>query len=110
MRFAFLFLSGALVAISGCTMFAAWKSIPPPGGCDQCHKVAISNNWQATYKPADISNEQGRLSFQTPEFNQPYLGGQQSPLDEKKVEEKACFDCHKSPSAAHRDRKGRYHH
>jgi len=29
-----------LVAVAGgCAMFTSWKSIPPPGGCDQCHTV-----------------------------------------------------------------------
>jgi hypothetical protein len=110
MKYALLLLSGSVFAISGCAMFTAWKSIPPPGGCDQCHTTAISANWQAIYKPAMVADERGRLPFQTPEYNQPSLGGQQSPLDEKKVEEKACYDCHKSPSQSHKDRKGRYHH
>lgn len=91
-------------------MFTAWKSIPPPGGCDQCHTVAISANWQTTYKTASISDERGRLSFQTPENNQPNLGGQESPMESKKVEEKACFDCHKAPTPAHKSHKGRFHH
>lgn len=90
-------------------MFTAWKSIPPPGGCDKCHTVAISNNWQMVYQAATVSDERGRLAFQTPEYNQ-IRAGQQSLLDAKKVEEKACFDCHKAPSQAHKERKGRFHH
>ena len=110
MKYVLLFLCFTIVTISGCSMFTAWKSIPPPGGCDQCHTVAISANWQATYKAANIADERGRLSFQTSEYNQPTLGGQTSPLETKKVEEKACFDCHKSPTQAHKERKGRFHH
>lgn len=110
MKYTLLLLCAAVFSISGCAMFTAWKSIPPPGGCDQCHTTAISANWQATYKPASISDERGRLYFQTPEYNQPNLGGQKSPLDEKKVEERACFDCHKAPTPAHKQHKGRFHH
>lgn len=110
MKYALLLLSGCVVAVSGCAMFTAWKSIPPPGGCDQCHTVAISANWKVAYKPPMVADERGRLSFQTPEYNQPTLGGQQSPLDAKKVEEKACFDCHNAPTFAHKAFKGRYHH
>ncbi len=110
MKYALVLLTGCVFTISGCAMFTAWKSIPPPGGCDQCHTTAISANWQATYTPAAVSDERGRLAFQTSEYNQPALGGQLSPLDGKKVEEKACFDCHKSPSPAHKDHKGRFHH
>jgi hypothetical protein len=110
MKYALLLLTVSIAFISGCTMFTAWKSIPPPGGCDQCHTMPISTNWQAMYKPATVTDERGRLSFQTPEYNTPPVGGMQSPLEEKKVEEKACFDCHKAPTQAHKDRKGRFHH
>ena len=109
MKYAILLLSACVVAISGCAMVSAWKSIPPPGGCDQCHTVAISSNWQVAYAPAAVSDERGRLAFQTSEFNQPTLGVQK-PLDTKQVEEKACFDCHKAPTPAHKQHKGRFHH
>lgn len=101
---------GGVLGLSGCTMFNAWKSIPPPGGCDQCHNVAISTNWQIMYQAANVADERGRQSFQTPEYNLALKGKQQSPLEEKMVEEMACFDCHKSPNSAHRERKGRFHH
>ncbi len=110
MKYALLLLSASVVTISGCAMFTAWKSIPPPGGCDQCHTTAISANWQVTYKAANVSDERGRLPFQTPEYNQPVIVGHQSPLEEKKVEETACFDCHKAPTQAHKEHKGRFHH
>lgn len=98
------------MSMAGCAMFSAWKSIPPPGGCDQCHTVAITTNWQIMYQAANVADERGRQSFQTPEYNLTLKGKQQSPLEEKMVEEVACFDCHKSPSPQHRERKGRFHH
>ncbi|MBT1070750.1 cytochrome C [Pelotalea chapellei] len=100
----------AFAALEGCAMFTAWKSIPPPGGCDECHTVAISSNWQVAYKPATVADERGRQAFQTPEYNMPVLGKQESPLETKKVQELQCFECHKSPTPAHRERKGRFHH
>lgn len=110
MRYTLLALTLLVSVVSGCAMFTAWKSIPPPGGCDQCHTVSISTNWKATYQVANIPDERGRLAFQTPEYNQPVPGHQVSPLEAKKVEEKACFDCHKAPTPAHKQRKGRFHH
>jgi len=101
---------GLFISITGCTMFTSWKSIPPPGGCDQCHTVAISTNWQIAYQPAVVADERGRQFFQTPEYNLAVKGKQESPLEAKKVEEMACFDCHKSPTPAHLGRKGRFHH
>jgi hypothetical protein len=102
--------SGIFMTLTGCAMFTAWKSIPPPGGCDQCHTVAISANWQITYHAANVADERGRQFFQTPEYNLTLKGQQQSPLEEKKVEELQCFECHNAPSPAHRERKGRFHH
>lgn len=112
MKIVFGFLSVALVAIliDGCAMFTAWKSIPAPGGCDQCHTVALSTNWQVTYQAATVADERGRQSFQTPEYNQAASTIKGSPLENKKVEELACFECHKTPTAAHKGRKGRFHH
>jgi hypothetical protein len=110
MKYPLLVLAVLVFSISGCAMFTSWKSIPPPGGCDQCHTVEISANWKVSYQAADVADERGRLAFQTPERNQPALGRQENPLEAKKVEEKACFDCHRSPNSQHRERKGRFHH
>ena len=99
-----------LLTGTGCAMFTAWKSIPPPGGCDQCHTVSITTNWQVTYQAASISDERGRLNFQTPEYNMRPADAPSTPMDTKKVVEQACFECHKSPTPSHRDRKGRFHH
>jgi hypothetical protein len=110
MKYVLLALTTLVFTVSGCAMFTSWKSIPPPGGCDQCHTLAISTNWQVNYQVANVADERGRLTFQTPEYNQPVSGKRENPLEAKKVEEKACFDCHKSPTPQHRDRKGRFHH
>jgi hypothetical protein len=110
MKFAMLVLLTLFMVLEGCTMFSAWKSIPPPGGCDQCHTVSISTNWQITYKAATVADERGRLAFQTPEYNNVFEGKQDSAIESKKVEELQCFECHKAPTPAHRERKGRFHH
>jgi len=103
-------LVAVFCSIEGCAMFTAWKSIPPPGGCDQCHTTAISANWKITYQAANVADERGRLPFQTPEYNQPVSTLKGSPLESKKVEELACFECHKTQTAAHAGKKGRFHH
>jgi hypothetical protein len=108
-----LALSGALLAITllaGCSMFGAWKAIPPPGGCDQCHSVPITNRWSAVIKPVTLSRYDNTLSFQTPESVMPPANQPASSMETRKLEEAACFDCHKEPSPAHRQRKGRFHH
>lgn len=110
MKTCLLAIVATLVGLNGCAMFQAWKSIPPPGGCDQCHTVAISANWQVAYKPANVADERGRQAFQTPEYNVVTQGNQTSPIESKKLEELRCFECHKSPTPAHRERMGRFHH
>ena len=102
-----LILSGLLC---GCAMLRAWQSIPPPGGCDQCHNVPISANWQVTYKAPTLHDERDRLSFQTEQYTMPQGAKPASSLEIRKEQDQLCFDCHKSPDSKHMERKGRYHH
>ena len=114
MKRSLLFLPLLIAACcGGCAMFSAWKSIPPPGGCDQCHSVPISNNWQVTYKVPNLTDERSnRPYFQTEAATMPQTTGTrpQTELDKRKVEEQRCFECHRAPSAAHKERMGRFHH
>ena len=104
------FLAILLSLSSGCAMFTAWKNIPPPGGCDQCHTVQIGYNWQVTYKAPHLTDERDKLYFQTEQGTMPQGPKPASALELRKMEEQPCFDCHKSPNAQHKERKGRYHH
>lgn len=91
-------------------MLTAWRSIPPPGGCDQCHSAEIVANWRVTYQAATVADERGQLAFQTPGYNTPIRKQPGSPLDTRKLVEQPCFDCHNAPTPAHRGRTGRFHH
>ncbi|HTP65539.1 MAG TPA: cytochrome C [Geobacteraceae bacterium] len=107
-----LWLPGVFLFIlsCGCAMFSAWKSIPPPGGCDQCHTIPINSQWTVAYKTPILSDERNRDFFQTPEYNQRPSDQPVSSLETRKVEDQKCFACHKSPDTAHKSRMGRYHH
>lgn len=105
-----LILFVAAVHVSGCAMFSAWKNIPPPGGCDECHTVTISNDWKVSYQAPVLSDERGRQAFQTPEYNQRRTEKPDSSLELRKTEDSKCFDCHKAPDSMHKERKGRFHH
>src|SRR5512136_1399298 len=85
---------------SGCAMFTSWKSIPPPGGCDQCHTVNISAEWKVSYQAPMLTDERNRNYFQTAEYTMTQPPKPDSKLDLRKVEELQCFECHKSPTAA----------
>ncbi len=105
------FIIPAVILFTGCAMMSAWKSIPPPGGCDQCHTVPISTNWQVTYKAPFLTDESSTVQyFQTEAYTMPRDDKPSSPLDVRKVEELRCFECHRSPSPAHKERAGRFHH
>jgi len=108
----FLLVSGLMLLSfsTACAMFQAWRTIPAPGGCEECHKVPISNNWQVSYRPAVLSDERNRVYFQTEEYTQPQTGKPKSPVDTQKVEELSCFECHNAPDSAHRTMKGKFHH
>ena len=111
MKFIYL-LSGAIFfeIFAGCAMFSAWKSIPPPGGCDQCHTVAISSDWKLSYQAPFLSDERNRDAYQSAEYTMPKTGKPLSALELRKVQDLKCFECHRSPNAAHRERVGRFHH
>ncbi len=110
MKILFLVIPLFLFAMAGCSMFIAWKSIPPPGGCNQCHSKDISGDWKVAYQPVQIADERGRQAFQTPEYNLPPQKKPGSTLEITKEEDIKCFECHKSPTPEHLERKGRYHH
>ena len=110
MRILILVLLGAVFLLSSCRMFTAWRSIPAPGGCDECHQVPISANWQVSYKPATLTDERGSLSFQTPASLTPRIDKPATPLEQQKIEGLACFECHNAPDTRHKTMKGKFHH
>ncbi len=107
----FVYISCGLFALlAGCTMFKSWQAIPPPGGCDQCHTVPISKNWFLAYQAPNLNDEKNRLAFQTEKYNMPSKSKPASSIEVRKLEEQKCFECHKAPDKAHRERMGRFHH
>lgn len=106
----FLLVPAAFIFLTGCAMFAAWKTIPPPGGCDQCHTVPIGHNWKVVYEAPSLTDERDKLAFQTDRASMPQPSQPASSLDLRKVEEQPCFECHRAPNSQHRERKGRFHH
>jgi hypothetical protein len=99
-----------LLLLSSCTMLTAWKTIPAPGGCEDCHKVPISANWQVSIRSVTLTDERNVEAFQTPESVLPKVDSPAAKMEKQKVEELACFECHNSPNPAHRSVKGKFHH
>jgi hypothetical protein len=106
-----LIVAAVMLMQSGCAMFIAWKSIPPPGGCEQCHSGAITADWRVAYQAPILSDERNREAFQTAEYSMPTKPGQPaSSLELTKVQDLKCFECHRSPGPEHKARAGRFHH
>jgi hypothetical protein len=74
--------------------------------------VPISANWQVTYRAPNLTDERNRPYFQTEQYTMQQSAGTrpQSDLERRKVEEQRCFECHRAPSSAHKERMGRFHH
>ena len=96
--------------VTACTMFQAVRTIPAPGGCEDCHTVPISSNWKIAYRPAVLSDERNHVYFQTEEYTQQEIAKPRSPVDKQKLEELSCFECHNAPDSAHKSMKGKFHH
>lgn len=95
------------VVLTGCAMIGGWRSIPPPGGCDRCHTVAINADWRATITAAQLSREDG-----TPPWQQEgaVLPTPPSPVEQQLLQDERCFRCHREPDGSHQGYRGRYHH
>ena len=103
-------IPAVFLLLCGCAMFTAWRSIPPPGGCEQCHTVPINSNWNLAYQAPILHDEQNREYFQTSAYNMPKADQPNSSLELRKDDDPKCFDCHKAPDVAHKGRMGHYHH
>lgn len=109
MKFILLTVLLSVITLSGCAMFSSWTSIPPPGGCDRCHTVAISANWRATITPVQLTSENGRPAWQKAESVLP-AATIPSSVEQQLLSDEQCFRCHREPDGSHRERSGRYHH
>lgn len=92
--------------LAGCAMFSAWKEIPAPEGCSECHQVSINGDWQVLYKPVDLNDETGRVGWQQPSSLEP----EDVPQQQREVLSQECFRCHRSPDNKHKAYKGNYRH
>jgi hypothetical protein len=102
--------ASVLALAAGCTMFTAWKAIPPPGGCNQCHSLPIKNNWTVSYQAPALNDEKDRKYFQSEKYTMPNVDKPASALEVRKETDEKCFECHNTPTPAHKGRSGRYHH
>jgi hypothetical protein len=83
----FLILSIGIFFLCSCTMFYGKQSAPAP--MVQSPKplaVPVGKNWQVIEEAPKLSDERGRLPFQTEQSLQPEGAKSASPEDNRKIE------------------------
>lgn len=109
---------------SACLVRHVQMEIPPPGGCDQCHRVKISGNWELRASPAALGREGGApevkdivlREVQSVPYHQKvpvkklavYVAGAPTETFEGEETGVQCFACHESPGPPHEGTRG-YH-
>lgn len=116
----------AALAAGGCVLSHVTKDIPPPGGCDSCHRVKISSGWEMGIAPVTLDRD-GRPPEQrdrvvrelrqlpyherVPERSLEIFAAAVTPDVVGEAETGIqCFVCHRSPEAPHQGMRGSFHH
>jgi len=124
----FILLLSLAIATSlliGCAGEHLVMEIPPPGGCDRCHKAEIGNDWSAVFTTADPGFQGGPgisegykdqvkalpVHRETPEAKlSVYLDEDEKEAVEPTESGVQCFLCHRAPTPEHRQRLGGFPH
>ena len=114
------------VAGAGCLLAHVSREIPPPGGCDQCHRQKIASNWEMAIAPVALGKDGG-----IPEGSDIALRELRAMPYHQEVPSKRlavfaagappqavgdpetgiqCFVCHRSPGPPHQDLRGTFRH
>jgi hypothetical protein len=112
------------LAASACVISHVRMEIPPPGGCDQCHRQRIAGNWEVTFAPAVLGKQGGipedsdvwmrdlqavpyhrevpvqKLAIYAASAPPEALGNQETGIQ--------CFVCHRSPGPPHEKARGNH--
>jgi hypothetical protein len=115
-----------LGVVAGCALEHVRKDIPPPGGCDACHRHKISSGWEIGITPVRLGRAGGipegvdivlgdlrqfpyhrevpakRLAVYAAAASPEVIGNEESGIQ--------CFVCHRSPDPPHEEVRGRFPH
>ncbi|GAB4253412.1 hypothetical protein [Deferrisoma sp.] len=112
--------------LAGCVIGHLKKDIPPPGGCDQCHRAKIAGDWEVTLAPVQLGREGGIPEDRDVVLREVREIPYHAKVPAKRLEVFAaqappelvgdtetgiqCFVCHKSPGPPHDKVRAKFHH
>jgi hypothetical protein len=82
----FTILSVALLLLCSCTMFGAKQTATAPMVPPRPLAISVGKNWKVIEEAPNLSDERGRLPFQTEQSMQPEGSKSVSPTDNRKLE------------------------
>jgi hypothetical protein len=82
----YLILSACLTVLGACTVFQAKQQPAAPMVPPKPITVPVSKNWQVIEEAPALTDERGRLPFQTEQSVQPPGAAPLSPADRRKLE------------------------
>lgn len=118
--------AATLLLAYGCLLGHVTREIPPPGGCDQCHRYTIAGRWEVSIAPAALGREGGvpedtdivlrelrdmplhrevparRLQVFAATAPREAMGDPETGIQ--------CFVCHRSPGPPHQELRGTFPH
>lgn len=116
----------AALGTAGCLLGHLSKDIPPPGGCDQCHREKIAADWVVEVSPVPLAKDGGLPGDRQVLFRELRQAPVHREVPSKKLEVFAasappeaigdeetgiqCFVCHRSPGPPHEKLRGRFPH
>jgi len=87
MKHRYLFiLSVAVFLLSSCTIFYSKQSPPAPAVSPKPLAMPLGKHWQIVEEPPKLSDETGRLPFQTEQSVRPDVAQPVPPEENRKIE------------------------
>lgn len=113
------------VVMTGCIVSHVTRPVPPPGGCDVCHRVPIGGGWRLAWTPvqweegapvADVEAKFQALSLAPVHAGVPagrlrvFAAGVTPEALDAEGMGLQCFACHEAPDVKHAPLRGVFPH
>ncbi len=122
----FVWLAVVATSLAGCVTEHVRMEIPPPGGCDQCHRIRIASGWEVALSPVALGKTGGAPVARDVQLRELQTIPVHSRVPAQRLEVYAasappstvgdsetgiqCFVCHVSPGPPHETLRGTFRH